>query len=75
MLITQSFIGERPNFFPSLVAMRNTPIVWDTNKNVYRYITPFEAAKLQSFDDDIIFHENDNEASLLKSTKFFFHCG
>lgn len=53
---------KRPNFFPSLVAMRNTPIVWDTNKNVYRYITPFEAAKLQSFDDDIVFHENDNEA-------------
>ena len=42
--------------------MRNTPIVWDTNKNVYRYITPFEAAKLQSFDDNIVFHKNDNEA-------------
>ncbi|MDD4156902.1 MAG: DNA (cytosine-5-)-methyltransferase [Candidatus Cloacimonetes bacterium] len=52
---------KRPNFFPSLVAMRNTPIIWDHNNQVYRYITPHEAAKLQSFDEGIRFHENDNE--------------
>jgi len=52
---------KRPNFFPSLVAMRNTPIIWDTHNGVYRYITPKEAAKLQSYDDNIIFLENDNE--------------
>ena len=52
---------KRPNFFPSLVAMRNTPIVWDANNQVYRYITPKEAAKLQSFDEDIRFLKNDNE--------------
>lgn len=42
---------KRPNFFPSLVAMVNTPIVWDNNKQRYRYITPKEASKLQSFDN------------------------
>lgn len=52
---------KRPNFFPSLVAMKNTPIIWDTRLRLYRYITPHEAAKLQSFDDNIQFHENDNE--------------
>lgn len=52
---------KRPNFFPSLVAMNNTPIVWDTSINRYRYITPIEAAKLQSFDKGIWFSSNDNE--------------
>ena len=42
---------KRPNFFPSLVAMINTPIVWDNNKQRFRYITPKEASKLQSFDN------------------------
>lgn len=42
---------KRPNFFPSLVAMVNTPIVWDNNKQRFRYITPKEASKLQSFDN------------------------
>ena len=41
--------AKRSNYFPSLVAMVNTPIVWDKGKNRYRYITPREAANLQSF--------------------------
>ena len=40
---------KRPDYFPSLVAITNTPIVWDKNVGFYRYITPREAAKLQSF--------------------------
>lgn len=50
---------KRPNYFPSLVVMRNTPIVWDKNKCHYRFITPREASKLQSFDDGFIFAESD----------------
>ena len=50
---------KRPDFFPSLVVMDNTPIVWDRQKEVYRYITPREAAKLQSFDGDIVFLQDD----------------
>ena len=49
---------KRPNFFPSLVAMNNTPIVWDKSIERYRFITPHEAAKLQSF-DEVTFLEND----------------
>lgn len=52
---------KRPNFFPSLVAMDNTPIVWDAEQNNYRYIMPHEAAKLQSFDENIEFLDNDKE--------------
>lgn len=48
--IRQSGIrAKRPTFYPSLVAMANTPIVWDKKKKHYRKITPREAANLQSF--------------------------
>lgn len=48
--IRQSGIrAKRPTFFPSLVAMVNTPIIWDKEKKHYRRITPREAANLQSF--------------------------
>lgn len=40
---------KRPNFFPSLVAMVNTPIIWDERISKYRHITTREAANLQSF--------------------------
>ena len=50
---------KRPNYFPSLVAMKNTPIVWDSQKKHYRYITPKESAKLQSFDENYIFSNAD----------------
>lgn len=46
---------KRPNYYPSLVAMVNTPIIWDKNKNHYRKITPREAANLQSFNKNYIF--------------------
>lgn len=48
--IRQSGIrAKRPTFYPSLVAIANTPIVWDNNKNHFRKLTPREAANLQSF--------------------------
>jgi DNA (cytosine-5)-methyltransferase 1 len=49
---------KNPDYFPSLVAMNNTPIVWDTAAERYRYLSPHEAAKLQSFKDDFIFNES-----------------
>lgn len=50
---------KNPDYFPSLVAMNNTPIVWDKEAKKYRYLSPHEAAKLQSFKDDFIFNESD----------------
>lgn len=48
--IRQSGIrAKRPTYYPSLVAMVNTPIVWDQAKQHFRRITPREAANLQSF--------------------------
>lgn len=48
--IRQSGIrAKRPTFYPSLVAIVNTPIVWDKKKEHFRKITPREAANLQSF--------------------------
>ncbi|NLB33653.1 MAG: hypothetical protein GX818_07825, partial [Tissierellia bacterium] len=38
-----------------------TPIIWDENKETYRYITPREAANLQSFKKDFIFLDNDSQ--------------
>ena len=52
--------AKRPNYFPSLVAMNNTPILWDANANHYRYLTPKESAKLQSFKSDFIFSDIDS---------------
>lgn len=46
---------KRPNFFPALVAMPNTPIIWDSRLEHFREITPREAARLQSFDEDFEF--------------------
>ncbi|NLD48490.1 MAG: DNA cytosine methyltransferase [Clostridiaceae bacterium] len=40
---------KRPDFYPSLVAISNTPIIWDYTRNHFRRITPREAANLQSF--------------------------
>lgn len=41
---------KKTDKFPSLVAIINTPIVWDNNLGIYRKITIREAANLQSFD-------------------------
>lgn len=46
---------KRPTFFPSLVAIVNTPIVWDSEKAHFRYITEREAANLQSFNKSFAF--------------------
>ncbi len=52
---------KRPDLFPTLVAMPNTPIVWDSRMRHFRRITTKEAAKLQSFDPTYKFGESDNQ--------------
>ncbi|RKI97168.1 DNA (cytosine-5-)-methyltransferase [bacterium D16-34] len=52
---------KRPNFFPALVAMPNTPIVWDKKMEHFREITPREAARLQSFDEEFEFTGSNNQ--------------
>lgn len=52
---------KRPNYFPALVAMSNTPIVWDERIQHFREITPREAARLQSFEEDFKFSNNDKQ--------------
>jgi len=60
--IRQSGIRAKlPTFFPSLVAIKNTPIIWDRVKGKYRRITPIEAAKLQSFQSDLVYPGTDNQ--------------
>lgn len=55
----QSGIRVKKNeYFPTLVAIVQTP-VYAKEK---RYITPRECARLQSFPDDFILHENDHIA-------------
>ena len=51
---------KRPNYFPSLVAMNNTPIIWDEVAQRFRYFTPKESAKLQSFESDYEFSNSDS---------------
>lgn len=53
--------AKRPNYYPSLVAMVNTPIIWDSRSNYFRKITPREAANLQSFDKNYKFTGTDKE--------------
>lgn len=58
--IRQSGIrAKRPTFYPSLVAIANTPIIWDEGKSHYRTLTPREAANLQSFRADYKFRGTD----------------
>jgi len=58
--IRQSGIrAKRPTFYPSLVAIANTPIIWDKTKGHYRKLTPREAANLQSFRSDYKFRGTD----------------
>lgn len=52
---------KRPDLFPTLVAMPNTPIIWDDGMGHFRRITTKEAAKLQSFDSAYRFGESDNQ--------------
>ena len=58
--IRQSGIrAKRPTFYPSLVAIANTPIIWDKGKEHWRKLTPREAANLQSFRKDYKFRGTD----------------
>lgn len=52
---------KRPTYYPSLVAIVNTPIVWDKKKKRWRCITPREAANLQSFHKKYKFSGTDNQ--------------
>lgn len=52
---------KRTTFFPSLVAIVNTPIIWDDNMKAYRHITPREAANLQKFDQRYKFTGTDKQ--------------
>jgi DNA (cytosine-5)-methyltransferase 1 len=52
---------KRTTFFPSLVAIVNTPIIWDETMNAYRHITPREAANLQNFNQRYKFSGTDKE--------------
>ena len=52
---------KRTTFFPSLVAIVNTPIVWDKQMNYYRFITPREAANLQNFNKRYKFTGTDKQ--------------
>ena len=40
------------NYFPALVAINNTPIIFDEEMKKFRRITPREAANLQSFKEE-----------------------
>ena len=63
---------KRLDYFPSLVAISNTPIIWDADLDSFRYITPSEAAKLQSFhgrfkligDDKTLYHQLGNSVNV-----------
>ena len=46
------------NYFPTLVAINNTPVVFDEKNNILRKISPREAANLQSFKKSFIFPDN-----------------
>ncbi len=45
---------KKLNYFPALVAINNTPIIYDREYDKFRRITPREAANLQSFNLDYI---------------------
>lgn len=51
---------KRPNYFPSLVAMNNTSIIWDSKLKHYRFLSPQECARLQSFSEDYQFSKQDS---------------
>ena len=49
---------KKTDYFPTLVAIVQTPIYAKEK----RFITPRECARLQSFPDSLIIHENDHIA-------------
>ena len=46
------------NYFPTLVAINNTPIIFDEKNNILRKISPKEAANLQSFKENFVLPDN-----------------
>lgn len=49
---------KRMNYFPALVAINNTPIIFDYELKSFRRITPREAANLQSFNKNYDFNDD-----------------
>lgn len=54
---------KRLNYFPALVAINNTPIIYDYQLDDFRKITPREAANLQSFKKN---YNMDNDPEIYK---------
>lgn len=52
---------KRPTYYPALVAIVNTPIIYDKQKKHFRHITPREAANLQNFDQRFKFKGTDKQ--------------
>ncbi|MFA7446202.1 MAG: DNA (cytosine-5-)-methyltransferase [Flavobacteriaceae bacterium] len=52
------------NYFPTLVAINNTPIIFDKHNKILRKISPREAANLQSFNKN--FKLPDNQTTIYK---------
>ncbi len=60
--IRQSGIrAKRPTYYPALVAIVNTPIVYDKKRKHFRFITPREAANLQNFNKRFKFLGTDKQ--------------
>ena len=53
---------KKPDFFPTLVAMVQVPIIYDQKWQNYRYLTPREMSFLQSFPKTFKISANDYEA-------------
>ena len=49
---------KKLNYFPALVAINNTPIIYDEAMKDFRKITPREAANLQSFKENYDLSDN-----------------
>lgn len=52
---------KRPTYYPALVAIVNTPIIYDHSKGHFRYITPREAANLQNFNQRFKLYGTDKQ--------------
>jgi DNA (cytosine-5)-methyltransferase 1 len=52
---------KRPTYFPALVAINNTPIVWSESLKKFRRLSVKETSKLQSFPDEYSFLGTESE--------------